>query len=230
MNHLLFYVKENQISPTYFSLNFFIFLSLQFSNIKTKSSFFSQGLRGTQSWNLVHTWTLGWCIMYTWIGLLVFIYSFISSVFFISNSKILIFLSHFSVRPTKLKLDTHMGKGLIYCVHQIQAARIYLFLYFSSFFCLSNWQRLKTRIYKIVSTYLWWLRPGVCELCSLSAIFRYQYILISTPSASFKFFFLSFIFSIVWNTFTRDSLLQCTLRSHGCWNSYGVSAHPVQNI
>ena len=27
-----------------------------------KSSFFSQGLRGTQSWNLVHTWTVGWCI------------------------------------------------------------------------------------------------------------------------------------------------------------------------
>ena len=24
MNHLLFYVKENQISPTYYSLNFFI--------------------------------------------------------------------------------------------------------------------------------------------------------------------------------------------------------------
>ena len=39
----------------------------------------------------------------------------------------------FSVRPTKLKLDTHMDKGLIYCVHQTQAARIYLFLYFSSF-------------------------------------------------------------------------------------------------
>ena len=33
-NHLLFYVKENQISPTYSSPNFFIFLSLQFSNIK----------------------------------------------------------------------------------------------------------------------------------------------------------------------------------------------------
>ena len=33
-NHLLFYVKENQIPPTYCSLNFFIFLSLQFSNIK----------------------------------------------------------------------------------------------------------------------------------------------------------------------------------------------------
>ena len=33
MNHL-FYVKENQTPPTYSSLNFFIFLSLQFSNIK----------------------------------------------------------------------------------------------------------------------------------------------------------------------------------------------------
>ena len=31
---LLFYVKENQIPPTYSSLNFFIFLSLKFQNIK----------------------------------------------------------------------------------------------------------------------------------------------------------------------------------------------------
>ena len=34
VNHLLFYVKENQTPPTYSSLNFFIFLSLQFSDIK----------------------------------------------------------------------------------------------------------------------------------------------------------------------------------------------------
>ena len=80
------------------------------------------------------------------------------------------FLSLFSVRPTKLKLDTHMGKGLIYFVHQIQVARIYLFLYLSSFFCLSNQQRLETCFYKIVSTYLSWLWPGVCELCLLCAI------------------------------------------------------------
>ena len=50
---------------------------------------------------------------------------------FLSNSKTLIFFPHFSVRPTKLKLDTHMGNGLIYGAHQIQAARLYLFLYFS---------------------------------------------------------------------------------------------------
>ena len=31
---MLFYVKENKISPTYSSLSFFIFLSFQFSNIK----------------------------------------------------------------------------------------------------------------------------------------------------------------------------------------------------
>ena len=43
-------------------------------------------------------------------------------------------LSLLSVRPTKLKLDTHMGKGLIHCVHQIQVVRIYLFLYFLLFF------------------------------------------------------------------------------------------------
>ena len=41
MNHLLFYVKENQIPPTYSSLNFFIFLSLQFSNIKNFICLFS---------------------------------------------------------------------------------------------------------------------------------------------------------------------------------------------
>ena len=46
------------------------------------SSFFSQGLTGLQSWNLVHTWTVGRCIMCTWLRLLVLIYSFISSVFF----------------------------------------------------------------------------------------------------------------------------------------------------
>ena len=49
LNHLLFYVKEKQISPTFSSLNFFIFLFLQVSDIKKKSSFFSQGMRVTQT-------------------------------------------------------------------------------------------------------------------------------------------------------------------------------------
>ena len=48
MNHLLFYVKENQIPLTYSSLNFIIFLSLQFSNIKNFISLFSGTERHTK--------------------------------------------------------------------------------------------------------------------------------------------------------------------------------------
>ena len=83
-----------------------------------------------------------------------FIYSFISSIFFLSDSKILNFLSHLSVKPTKLKLDTHMTKGLICCVQQIQAARIYLFLYFSSFFLSLQLATIKNLLLQIVSTYI----------------------------------------------------------------------------
>ena len=39
----------------------FFFPIFKYQNI---SSLFSQGLRGLQSWNLVHTWTVGWCIMW----------------------------------------------------------------------------------------------------------------------------------------------------------------------
>ena len=50
------------------------------------------------------------------------------------------FFVTFFCEAYKVELDTHMGKRLIHCVHQIhvQVARIYLFLYFSSFLCLSN--------------------------------------------------------------------------------------------
>ena len=48
MNHLLFYVKENQIPPTYSFLNLYIFLSLQFSNIKKIISLFSGTERHTK--------------------------------------------------------------------------------------------------------------------------------------------------------------------------------------
>ena len=99
------------------------------------------------------------------------IYSFISSIFFVPNSKTSNCLSHFSVRPTKLKLDTHMGDGFIYCVHQIQAAGIYLFLYFLFFFLSFQLLKIKTCIDPQncfnIPLMVW---PGVCELCSLSAI------------------------------------------------------------
>ena len=135
MNHLLFYVKENQIPPTYSFLNFFIFLSLQFSNIKKIISLFSGTERHTKLKLGPH---MDSRLMYhvylnQAAGGYLFLYFFNFLSLKCQNIK---FLSLFSVRPTKLKLDTHMGKGLIYCVHQIQVARIILFLYFSSFFCL----------------------------------------------------------------------------------------------
>ena len=105
------------------------------SNFKYQKNFisFSEGLRGTQSWNLVDS-RLMYHVYLNQAGVYLFLYFFI---FFLKFQNIN-FLSHFSVSPSKLKFDTYMGKGLIYCVHQIQAARIYLFLYFSSLFCLSN--------------------------------------------------------------------------------------------
>ena len=145
--------------------SFFFLSNLQISKI---SSLFSQGLRGTQSWNLVHTYIVGWCIRCTWIRLLVFIYffSFLSLKF--QNIK---FFDPLFCEAYKDETWYIHGQRIDVLCTPIQAARMYLFLYFSSFFCLSNWQRLKTCIYKIVSTYLWWLRPGLCELCSLSAVF-----------------------------------------------------------
>ena len=134
-------------------ISLFFFLS-NFQIYKKKISLFSRTERHT---NLKLGPHMDSRLMYhVYLNQAAGVYSFIASIFFLSISKILHFLSHFSVRPAKLKLDNHMGKGLTYCVHQIKAARIYLFLFF---FCL---QLAKIK------------RPGICELCSLSAIFVNQ--------------------------------------------------------
>ena len=66
------------------------------------------------------------------------------SVFFLSNFQTFKnFVAFFTetVRPKKLKLDTHINNGWMYRVYRSQAASSYLPL-ISSFFCLSNVQRL----------------------------------------------------------------------------------------
>ena len=132
MNHLLFYVKENQTPATYSSLNFFIFfVSPIIKYIKKCLSLFSGTERPTK-------FKLGPLmdsrLMYhMYLNLAAGAYLFLDFFNFLSlefqNIKFFVTLS---VRPTKLKLDTHMGTGLIYCLHQIQAVRIYFFLYFLS--------------------------------------------------------------------------------------------------
>ena len=58
------------------------------------------------------------------------------SFFFLSNfqiSKIFVVLFSGTVRPRRLKLDTHMNSGWMYLVYQNQAAAAYLSLYFFIF-------------------------------------------------------------------------------------------------
>ena len=88
---------------------------------------------------------MGRCTVYTRFRLLLLIHPFISSVFFLSNFQTLRnFVALFSgtVRPIKLKLDTHMEIGWMYSVYCNQAATSYLSL-ISLFFFLSNVQKLK---------------------------------------------------------------------------------------
>ena len=135
----MFRVYRNQVAAAYSSLYFFTFLSLQFSNINIFHHT-SQELWGLEGWNWVHTWTVGRCIVYTGIRLMLLIRPFISSVFFLSNFQTLkIFVALFAgtVRPIKLKLDTHMDNG--WMCHN-QAAASYLSLIFLA---LSSVQKLK---------------------------------------------------------------------------------------
>ena len=102
------------------------------------SPHFSPELWGQESWNLVHTWTVGdyivllesgcWCL-----SIPLFLHFSFSPIF--KHQK---FLSHFSqelLRP-KLKLGTHMDNGWLYRVYQNQAALAYSSLYFFIFLSL----------------------------------------------------------------------------------------------
>ena len=83
--------------------------------------------------------------MYTGIRLLLLIHPFISSVFFLSNFQTLktfVVLFSGTVRPIKLKLDTHMDNGWMYRIYCNRAAASYLSL-ISLFFFLSSGQKLK---------------------------------------------------------------------------------------
>ena len=97
MNYLLFYVKENQ-TPIYSSHNFFIFLSLQFSNIKKFISVFSGTERPTKLKRGPH---MDSRLMYhMYLNQAAGTYFFLCFFnFFHPNSKTLNFSSHFSVRP-----------------------------------------------------------------------------------------------------------------------------------
>ena len=64
-NGWMYRVYQNQAAGAYLFLYFFIFLPLQFSNIKMFLSHLSQELWGLEGWNVIPTWTMGRWIMYT---------------------------------------------------------------------------------------------------------------------------------------------------------------------
>ena len=61
----MYRVYQNQAAAAYLSLYFFIFLSVQFSNIKMFLSHFSQELWGLEGWTVISTWTMAGWIVYT---------------------------------------------------------------------------------------------------------------------------------------------------------------------
>ena len=95
------------------------------------SSLFSQELIGLKLINLVHTWTMGGCILSARIRQLLLLICTFIHFFFLSN-----FQHLETVRPTKLKLGTHIVSGWLYRVYRNQAAAAYLSLYFFIFLSL----------------------------------------------------------------------------------------------
>ena len=116
---------------------FFIFLSLPFSNINIFVTLFSGTVR-LEDWNLARTWTVdrymglpesGCCCLF-----IPLFFIFLSLQF--SNINIFVTLFSGTVRPRRLKLGTRVDSGQMYCVYRIQAAAVYLSLYFFIFLSL----------------------------------------------------------------------------------------------
>ena len=127
-----------QVSRTYCQVSFiplFIFLSLQFSDIKI---FRHSYLRNSEAYKVDTWYTHGqWvdilCIPQSGCCFLFVPYFFLSNVQKFKN-----FVTLFSgtVRPRKFKLGTFVDNGWIYRVFQNQAAAAYLSLYFFIFLSL----------------------------------------------------------------------------------------------
>ena len=126
----MYCVYRNQAAASDLFLYFFMFLSLQFSNINFFVTPFSRTVRhrrlklGTlvDSGQMYHVYRNQPAAAYS---------SFIS--FFLSNFqtlKVFVTLISGTVRPRRLKLGTHVDSGWMYGVYQNHAAAAYSSLYF----------------------------------------------------------------------------------------------------
>ena len=122
----------------------FSFLSNIQTLKKTCYTFF-QEIWGLQSWNLVCTWTMGWCTVLckpesdTAVHLSLYFFIFLSLLF--PNMEIFVKFFSGTVNHRKLKLETNVNDGSVYCYTGISLL-IFIHPFISSFFCLPNYQLL----------------------------------------------------------------------------------------
>ena len=128
----MYHVYQNQASAAYSSLYFFIFLSLQFSTLKSFVTLFSGTMRprrlkiGTlvNSGQMYNVYQIQAAAAYSSLYFFIFL-----SVQF-SNIKIFVTLFSGTVRPRRLKPGTNVDSGLMYHLYRNQASAAYLSHYF----------------------------------------------------------------------------------------------------
>ena len=135
----MYHVYWNQAAAAYSSLSFFIFLSLQFSTLKFFITLSSGTVRprrlklGTHvdSGQMYHV-----CQNQAAAAVYSSLYFFIFISLQFSTLKFFVTLFSGTVRPRRLKNDTHVDSGQMYCVHRNQAAAAYSSFYFFIFLSL----------------------------------------------------------------------------------------------
>ena len=134
----MYNVYQNQAAAAYLSPYFFISLSLQFSTLKFLVTLFSGTMRPRRlkhgiymdSGQMYHVYQNQAAAAYSSL----YFFIFLSLQF--STLKFLVTLFSGTVRPRRLKLNTHMDSGQMYHVYQNQASAAYLSLYFFIFLSL----------------------------------------------------------------------------------------------
>ena len=129
----MYRVYWNQATAIYSSL--FIFLSLQFSNIKFFFVTLFSGTVRPRRLKLVQTWTVGRCIVYTGIMLLLVFIPLFFHFFFVSNFQTLKIFKHFSqelwgLEHWNLVHTWTVGRCIVYTEIRLLLF-IHLFIHFS---------------------------------------------------------------------------------------------------
>ena len=132
----MYHVYRNQPAVAYSSLYFFIFLSLQFSNINVFVTLFSGTVRPRRLKLRTVQWADVSCLPESGCCCLFIPLFFIFLSLQFSNINVFVTLFSGTVRPRRLKLCTHVDSGQMYCVYRIQVAAVYLSLYFFIFLSL----------------------------------------------------------------------------------------------